>query len=242
MRLPGPCPGTGSPGCPPAAVPPAPGCVAPATAAVPGRPGPPPGRGHRRGAGAPPGLPAGSARRCPCSPRTSRPTGPRRQGRTDRCPHGSRRTGFGRRPDPPRRDSPSPWSPRIAGSCHWGPLPWAGRGCLLLPPDVRRWMKEKSMDGGLRDWLAGLSRRELALFILLGVAAVAGAGLWYVRSLPTPVEVRAGPPAPAASASPEPLFVHVDGWVREPGVYHLEQGDRVIDAIDLAGGPRRGAE
>jgi competence protein ComEA len=103
-------------------------------------------------------------------------------------------------------------------------------------------MKEKSMDGGLRDWLAGLSRRELALFILLGVAAVAGAGLWYVRSLPTPVEVRAGPPAPAASASPEPLFVHVDGWVREPGVYHLEQGDRVIDAIDLAGGPRRGAE
>jgi competence protein ComEA len=98
------------------------------------------------------------------------------------------------------------------------------------------------MDGGLRDWLAGLSRRELALFVLLGVAAVAGAGLWYVRSLPTPVEVRAGPPAPAASASPEPLFIHVAGWVREPGVYRLEQGDRVIDAIDLAGGPRRGAE
>jgi competence protein ComEA len=98
------------------------------------------------------------------------------------------------------------------------------------------------MDGGLRDWLAGLSRRELTLFVLLGVAAVAGAGLWYVRSLPTPVEVRAGPPTPAVSTSPEPLFIHVAGWVREPGVYRLEQGDRVIDAIDLAGGPRRGAE
>jgi competence protein ComEA len=98
------------------------------------------------------------------------------------------------------------------------------------------------MDGGLREWLAGLSRRELTLFVLLGVAAVAGAGLWYVRSLPTPVEVRAGPPAPAVSTSPEPLFIHVAGWVREPGVYRLTQGDRVIDAIDLAGGPRRGAE
>jgi competence protein ComEA len=98
------------------------------------------------------------------------------------------------------------------------------------------------MDGGLRDWLAGLSRRELTLFVLLGLAAVGGAGLWYVRSLPTPVEVRAGPPAPATSAAPEPVFVHVAGWVREPGVYRLGQGDRVIDAIDLAGGPRRGAE
>jgi competence protein ComEA len=38
------------------------------------------------------------------------------------------------------------------------------------------------------------------------------------------------------------MFVHVAGWVRKPGVYELAEGQRVIDAIDLAGGPRRGAE
>jgi competence protein ComEA len=30
--------------------------------------------------------------------------------------------------------------------------------------------------------------------------------------------------------------------VQSPGVYELSEGDRVIDAIDAAGGPRRGAE
>lgn len=96
---------------------------------------------------------------------------------------------------------------------------------------------------GLRDWLSGLTRREMALVALLAVAAVGGVGLWYVRSLPAPVQVRAGPTAaPATSPSPEILVVHVAGWVRQPGVYQLDEGKRVIDAIDAAGGPRRGAD
>jgi competence protein ComEA len=36
--------------------------------------------------------------------------------------------------------------------------------------------------------------------------------------------------------------VDVAGWVRDPGVYRMEQGDRVIDAIQAAGGARRGAD
>jgi competence protein ComEA len=92
---------------------------------------------------------------------------------------------------------------------------------------------------------------------LVGVAvvALAGVGLWYARSLPRPVEVRVGPgegggeggstvpgatPASPGDGGP-PLIVHVAGWVRHPGVYELHQGDRVIDAIEAAGGPRRGA-
>jgi competence protein ComEA len=100
------------------------------------------------------------------------------------------------------------------------------------------------MDGGLRDWLSGLSRRELALLALVGLLGVAGVGLWYVRALPRPVEVRAASPvaAPSASPSPQLLVVHVAGWVRRPGVYELRQGDRVIDAIRAAGGPRKGAD
>lgn len=98
------------------------------------------------------------------------------------------------------------------------------------------------MDGGFREWLAGLGRREMALLVLVGVALVGGAGLWYVRSLPRPVEVRAGPAAEAPTPTPASLFVHVAGWVRRPGVYELREGDRVIDAIERAGGAKKGAE
>jgi len=98
------------------------------------------------------------------------------------------------------------------------------------------------MDGGFRDWLSGLTRREMALLGLLGVAGVTGVGLWYVRALPRPVEVRAPVAAPAVTPSPTVLVVHVAGWVRRPGVYELREGDRVIDAIEAAGGPRNGAD
>jgi competence protein ComEA len=99
------------------------------------------------------------------------------------------------------------------------------------------------MDGGFREWLGGLSRRELVLVGVLGAVALGGAGLWYVRSLPQPVAVRAGPlPAPTAEASPALLIVHVAGWVSRPGVYELPEGSRVIDALESAGGPKRGAE
>jgi competence protein ComEA len=98
------------------------------------------------------------------------------------------------------------------------------------------------LEGGIRDWLAGLSRRELVLLVALGLVGLGGAGLWYVRSLPAPVAVRTAPASPEVSPTPAVLFVHVAGWVRRPGVYELPEGDRVIDAIERAGGPRRGAE
>jgi competence protein ComEA len=42
--------------------------------------------------------------------------------------------------------------------------------------------------------------------------------------------------------APETALVHVAGAVREPGVYRLREGQRVRDAIERAGGPRRGAD
>jgi competence protein ComEA len=95
---------------------------------------------------------------------------------------------------------------------------------------------------GLRDWLSELTRRELLLLSLLGVVVVGGLGLWYVRSLPSPVRIRAAPVAgPTGSPPPANVIVHVAGWVRRPGVFELAEGQRVIDAIEAAGGPRRGA-
>lgn len=97
------------------------------------------------------------------------------------------------------------------------------------------------MQGGFRERLAGLGRAETAAIALLAVVLVAGAGVWYVRSLPGAVEVTAPVPAPAITPSPGLLVVHVAGRVRSPGVYELPVGARVVDAIEAAGGPRKDA-
>jgi competence protein ComEA len=104
-------------------------------------------------------------------------------------------------------------------------------------------------EGSIRERLAALSRGELVGLVALLAVTIGGAGLWYVRSLPRPVEVAELPgpgdaPLPAASAGPSPevvILVDVAGWVRRPGVYEFEEGARVIDAIDAAGGARSGA-
>jgi competence protein ComEA len=104
-------------------------------------------------------------------------------------------------------------------------------------------------EGSIRERLAALSRAELVGLVALLVVTLGGAGLWYVRSLPRPVEVAATPgrgdvPVAAVSAAPSPevvILVDVAGWVRRPGVYEFEDGARVIDAIDAAGGARPGA-
>lgn len=104
-------------------------------------------------------------------------------------------------------------------------------------------------EGSIRERLSALSRGELVGLVALLAVTLGGAGLWYVRSLPRPVEVAAmmpsgGGPALATSASPSPevpILVDVAGWVRDPGVYEFAEGARVVDAIDAAGGARSGA-
>ena len=99
----------------------------------------------------------------------------------------------------------------------------------------------------LKERLSALSRAELAGLLVVIAVTLGGAGLWYLRSLPRPVEVRAAQ-RPAASStqlavSPEPVRILVDvaGWVRRPGVYEFDEGERIIDAIESAGGARSGA-
>ena len=100
------------------------------------------------------------------------------------------------------------------------------------------------MRESLRDRLASLSRAEMTGLIAIVALTLAGAGFWYMRSLPKPVEIRAGLPGSTSPASPSPppsLLVDVAGWVKRPGVYELQEGDRVIDALEAASGPRKGA-
>jgi competence protein ComEA len=103
----------------------------------------------------------------------------------------------------------------------------------------------------LRERLDTLSRGELAGLIVVIVATLAGVGFWYSRSLPKPIQVAetpapasgsggpvVDPPASAGSAAGPgaPGIVDVAGLVRKPGVYALDPGSRVVDAIDRAGG------
>jgi competence protein ComEA len=103
----------------------------------------------------------------------------------------------------------------------------------------------------IQERFGGFSRRELVGMAAVAFLIVVGAVFWYMRSLPRPVTIQAsgggpGPAVAAAPSSPSPspavIVVDVAGWVRHPGVYEFTQGDRVIDAIERAGGGRRGAD
>lgn len=103
----------------------------------------------------------------------------------------------------------------------------------------------------IRERLDSLSRTELTGLVIVVVVTLVGAGLWYMRSLPKPVAIAESSPvagtsgsSTAASASPTgpPIIVDVTGWVREPGVYEFAQGDRVIDAVERAGGAKPNAD
>jgi competence protein ComEA len=95
----------------------------------------------------------------------------------------------------------------------------------------------------LRDRLDLLSRGEIAGLIVVLALLLGGAGLWYARSLPKPVAIEAatGPgaaqPTASTSTTPVPLIVDVAGAVHRPGVYEFVEGDRIVDAIERAGGP-----
>ena len=83
----------------------------------------------------------------------------------------------------------------------------------------------------------------VVIIVIAGVALISrGGGNTPVRIiLPTPQD-SAGGNAPAGTKSPqtteaEPdLQVYVSGAVRRPGVYTLKPGDRLIDAVEAAGG------
>jgi competence protein ComEA len=85
------------------------------------------------------------------------------------------------------------------------------------------------------DKLAGLPYWQLTLLSLIAVVIVAG-GYLVTRPQPRP-ETSFYSSEEAPPAEPGQLTVHVAGAVKNPGVVRLKEGERVINAVEGAGGP-----
>ncbi len=78
------------------------------------------------------------------------------------------------------------------------------------------------------DWLE--RHRTPVIALLVALIVIGGAVLLYRHyALPQSVEIVISPPSPE-------IHVYVEGEVVSPGVYMLEDGARVVDAIEAGGG------
>ena len=91
--------------------------------------------------------------------------------------------------------------------------------------------------GGARPTSTVERLGQLALLLLFLFALSGGVALLVQQGRPGGVEVTLPTATPAAS-----IQVYVTGAVAHPGVYTLQEGDRLRDAVDRAGGASENAD
>jgi competence protein ComEA len=126
----------------------------------------------------------------------------------------------------------------------------------LRPPPIRPWHEHA------RAVVLSVGIGRIA-GVLVGTVMALVAGWWLLQPPPPPIEdalplasaavvptssspVGTSPPTAVGDEQPsgtaDEVLVHVAGQVRSPGVYRLSRDDRVIDAVDRAGGALRRAD
>ena len=110
---------------------------------------------------------------------------------------------------------------------NFAPQVWFGNNFLFLmreqPPPHYRTAEDTSSRSRLRHLVIWLFTATAA------IVALTGAYLWGASNASvTRVEI--------LIPTPEPALVQIVGEVRLPGVYELKRDDRVLDAIEAAGG------
>lgn len=146
-------------------------------------------------------------------------------------------------PPPTRADTePGRWKrvpPASGRAGETAPLTWQA-----TPPVAVRALRSLGLPGAVGVAIFVVVLLVTAVIVLQGMRAEASPsdGLDFVAT-GVNVDGRGAPPAHADAGGAEagtpesvPLFVHVTGEVREPGVVELIDGARVLDAIDAAGG------
>lgn len=107
---------------------------------------------------------------------------------------------------------------------------------MSFPERAQTWRSKAHLDGARLPALVGLTALAVLALVCAGGALIGAAssdGFAVVRS---EAAGSAEDGAEEAQEEPAAVVVHVGGAVAEPGVRELEEGARVQDAVEAAGG------